>query len=208
MKSGFLVLLVLLCFSAKGQWLSLADVKILSRQNATAEVSVPVMSGQGCPDLVQVQQQIQNDTVFAQCFYNISGVWPAIGCSRTDTIIITGLHAQIHYVNISINLEEVDTTYRNLDDTTISLYPTGISETVKETVRIYPNPATDYVVLEGLAVGEWLQVFNAVGQPVLRMRATAAREVLSLASFRSGCYWVVIMDSKQQLRRSMFSKIE
>jgi hypothetical protein len=62
-------------------------------------------------------------------------------------------------------------------------------------VRVYPNPATDAVVVEG-AAGAKLELLNALGQQAGSFSVQQARQVISLRELPAGIYLLQITDQK------------
>jgi len=62
-------------------------------------------------------------------------------------------------------------------------------------VRVYPNPATDAVVVEG-AAGAKLELINALGQQAGSFSVQQAKQVISLRNLPAGIYLLQITDEK------------
>ena len=62
-------------------------------------------------------------------------------------------------------------------------------------VRVYPNPATDAVVVEG-AAGAKLELLNALGQQAGSFSIQQAKQVISLRELPAGIYLLQITDEK------------
>lgn len=61
-----------------------------------------------------------------------------------------------------------------------------------ETIRLYPNPASDFLRLEGQQAGSILKVFNALGEKVLERRINGKEASIDIANFASGVYTIFI----------------
>jgi hypothetical protein len=79
---------------------------------------------------------------------------------------------------------------------TVQLIITSIKEPVVG-IRLYPNPSTGTVYLEGLEPGAMIQVYNIVGVPVITRTAQHVNEILSMESQPAGLYFVVISNGKE-----------
>lgn len=116
-----------------------------------------------CPELSDYTVERKDDSLILQLYYDVSGVWPMVGCEQIDTLDIA-LDKTISNVSIlsnSINYNR-DTADHNGQDTvlisdTTLFNPTGISvvNTLNRYIKIAPNPVADYLHLEarqGVAV--------------------------------------------------------
>jgi len=73
--------------------------------------------------------------------------------------------------------------------------PTTIEEN-ENTLSVYPNPTTDYVMVSGLAIGTNYTVLNNLGQVVL---SNAYNGSIELSSLPSGYYSLVADDLKETI---------
>lgn len=62
--------------------------------------------------------------------------------------------------------------------------------------KVFPNPASNYLVIEGISSEIQIDIFNQLGQPVLRQKANSNREHLSLEQLASGVYFVVLKNDQ------------
>lgn len=70
---------------------------------------------------------------------------------------------------------------------------TDISENQNVTTRIYPNPATDFINIEGINAGT-IQVFNSLGQLVRSLENT---RIVDVRNYPSGIYMMVINNERK-----------
>ncbi len=56
------------------------------------------------------------------------------------------------------------------------------------TVRMYPNPAADYILVDGVEAGSQIVVYNVLGQVIISKEATAANERINLSEIAAGSY--------------------
>jgi hypothetical protein len=70
----------------------------------------------------------------------------------------------------------------------------GLNESDRQGLRLVPNPASDWVVVEGLDGPSELQVIAASGHIVRQVAANEARVALSLAGLAEGVYVVQCRD--------------
>jgi cupin superfamily acireductone dioxygenase involved in methionine salvage len=67
----------------------------------------------------------------------------------------------------------------------------------KELVKIYPNPATDHLYIEGS--GQEVSIFDLLGKKVLEQKMDATATKISLPRLPSGTYHVVVRTAQQQM---------
>jgi len=72
---------------------------------------------------------------------------------------------------------------------------TSVSENQNVTAKIYPNPATDFVIIEGIDV-ETIKVFNSVGQLV---ESTEKHQSIDVRNYQHGVY-MLIVNGKEIIR--------
>ena len=72
-------------------------------------------------------------------------------------------------------------------------YFIGLDETAEETLRIYPNPASEAIHLEGVEQGRLVTVFDLAGRKVIE---TAFAPEIALKGLRSGLYIVRVTTDK------------
>ena len=60
------------------------------------------------------------------------------------------------------------------------------------TCSIYPNPATDKLVIENAADGASISIFNVVGRLVYKGTISSSRELINIQSFAPGSYFARI----------------
>lgn len=72
--------------------------------------------------------------------------------------------------------------------------PTGISPVNKTSVIIYPDPATDIININGLAVGQTVVMCNLLGQQVCKVNATGNEQKLIVSSYAPGIYLLQVFN--------------
>ncbi len=80
---------------------------------------------------------------------------------------------------------------------------TGIGEdALADNIRVYPNPATDYVTIETPQDAQ-LQVVNFLGQLMLEKEATGTSTQVDVSGFESGIYFARIMKDGESITKRM-----
>lgn len=83
---------------------------------------------------------------------------------------------------------------RKLEDLQIIL--NTIDPELGQQVKVYPNPATGFVVIETKTSVEQVTLFNSLGQPVRVLSEVSGNQMLNLAQIPSGLYNVVFRNGQ------------
>jgi hypothetical protein len=65
--------------------------------------------------------------------------------------------------------------------------------------RIFPNPATNYITVEGIKEGELAQIFNVNGQLVKEFQMQSSSHRLTIDELPSGTYFVKMGEQVKKL---------
>ena len=75
---------------------------------------------------------------------------------------------------------------------------TGVQNRVDQEVSLYPNPASDRVVLDGLQDGEAeVRIHDLSGRLVLTRRASGPTTALDITALAPGCYVVKVLQGDE-----------
>ncbi|MEG1572909.1 MAG: choice-of-anchor J domain-containing protein, partial [Bacteroidales bacterium] len=79
----------------------------------------------------------------------------------------------------------------------IGFIPVGIEKNdFADQINIYPNPAQNYIFLEGLNQNATYEIYNIYGSMIKTNRTTKDREQISIADLSSGSYVIRIISNK------------
>jgi hypothetical protein len=84
---------------------------------------------------------------------------------------------------------------------TVDLTLTSSGKLLPAAIKMYPNPSSGTVYMEGLVAGSRIQVYNILGSPVLNRIVLDSTEVLSLENQPAGLYFVIISNKKEIIGR-------
>ena len=73
---------------------------------------------------------------------------------------------------------------------------TGVEETEEVEISIYPNPANDYVVCNGVPSGSTLSIITMSGAEVMNAKVYDAQQTINIAGLANGLYIVRIYGSE------------
>ena len=87
------------------------------------------------------------------------------------------------------------------DNTTTTIYEigtsVGVSSTVTEMIKMYPNPTVDRVIINGLTQGNRVRVINAAGIILRDVTVNNSTEYVSLAAQPAGIYVIVVSSGEK-----------
>lgn len=72
----------------------------------------------------------------------------------------------------------------------------SIKMDIKPTITIYPNPATNELIIKGLNRNETLCIYDANGGKVKQLKINGSPEIISLGDLAAGTYYVHIITEK------------
>jgi hypothetical protein len=108
--------------------------------------------------------------------------------------------------NQAWNWNDVDPAFR-FDDLTIysnaltveqinaiitAKIPTGLKETFRETVSVFPNPASEYIALKGLKSYANVEIMDIQGKTALKIYNISSGEKINMNKLKPGAYFVKI----------------
>jgi hypothetical protein len=68
----------------------------------------------------------------------------------------------------------------------------NFEETNFASIKVYPNPATDYITIDGMQLGEVVQIFSVNGQLMKEINPTASSMQYIVSDLASGTYFVKV----------------
>ena len=70
---------------------------------------------------------------------------------------------------------------------------TAVESITQETLKVYPNPANDYLMVEGVMTS--VEVYNTVGQCLLSRAVDGTNTSINLSSFNNGIYFLRVSNN-------------
>jgi hypothetical protein len=136
-------------------------------------------AGSTCPPFVNYTVTIIGDTLYVKAYYDTTGIWPAMGCGRTDTVIYNNsLPQNVTYIKMSTNA----ITYNNtppydpptmtIEDLYFHIFDLNLSNNnfnTKNKYNLYPNPTQGYIFISNDIDFEKIAVINNLGQIIVRL---------------------------------------
>ncbi|CAM4082526.1 MULTISPECIES: right-handed parallel beta-helix repeat-containing protein [Flavobacterium] len=65
-------------------------------------------------------------------------------------------------------------------------------------IKMYPNPAKDFFVLEGVSVGDIITISDVQGKQIMNITADQANQTIIVSSIKSGMYFVTVSGKIQK----------
>ncbi|HQN92966.1 MAG TPA: T9SS type A sorting domain-containing protein [Prolixibacteraceae bacterium] len=72
--------------------------------------------------------------------------------------------------------------------------------------KIYPNPASDYLIIDGILAGSKIEVISVNGQIVKSMVANRENETLQLSGIEKGLYMLIVKNENGQIEEKFMIK--
>jgi hypothetical protein len=87
-------------------------------------------------------------------------------------------------------------------------YSTARQVSFEQTSRIvvYPNPSTDYLIVEGLKSNEEIRIVNTNGQIVKALEASRNKSTINLDGLRQGAYFVKVVNGNSTVVQKLIVK--
>jgi hypothetical protein len=84
--------------------------------------------------------------------------------------------------------------------------PLDVREVAKSALKLYPNPAGDYVTLSSEAMIGEVTVLNALGQVVSKQNLAATEATIDVSAFSKGIYVVIAKVGNDLVRKQLIKK--
>lgn len=138
--------------------------------------------------------------------FGAGGIWGG-GDDTEHEVVVTPITLE-EWNSIDIPLSEFTglASMANLSQTIISADPiktvnidnlyfyndntTSVSHMDEKALKLYPNPASDILQIEGVEKGEFVEVYNLTGKLVKKMQAQGS--AVSVADLKQGVYFVKV----------------
>ena len=149
-----------------------------------------------CPDLVFLEVDSSNSTLYINTFYDTRGLWPQVGCTAIDTSRILNNFNEFALVLVNTNLITIDSVITDsviahVDTDTLAINSlNNLSYQKNEQVHLYPNPATDFFKLGTYGVIKEVTIHDYLGRRLKTYNGN--REEYYIADLPPGTYLVRI----------------
>ncbi|WP_309640793.1 T9SS type A sorting domain-containing protein [Flavobacterium sp.] len=83
--------------------------------------------------------------------------------------------------------------------------PLGLEEISLESIAMYPNPATNQLVVNGLSLNEKISIYDLTGKLLLQKTTYNATETIDTSHLKSGLYFISL-ENGMVIRKGKFIK--
>ena len=121
----------------------------------------------------------------------------AVSYGTTLTVQATGKNDKCELTALTANGEDILATKKFVVKGATEVKATfvdhtGVETTVTQQVKLYPNPATDYVIVEGIAPASEVMLHSMTGELLCAMQADAEGHLqIDLTALSDGVYLLV-----------------
>jgi len=88
----------------------------------------------------------------------------------------------------------------------ITVTKVGVDRFSNSDIRMYPNPSTGFVTMEGVKAGSAVKMVNTVGAVVMNMVTTTDNETINIENQKSGIYMLVVSSDNRVVCNFKFIK--
>ena len=166
-------------------------------------------AGETCPNLSDFTFQKSDKTLYLGLYYDISGMWPQLGCTSTDTSYIGKLDSGKYIMYVHLNkIFDSDTTFSIHQDTlefNVANTASIIDNNLKN-LNIYPIPTNDLLFIE---IPESIKVkslilFNLQGKQIIKFDPELKK--FKITGIDSGLYFLSILTNKGSVTKKVLVK--
>jgi hypothetical protein len=153
--------------------------------------SLPVVSGNNDVDPADNEQYIVN--AYPGCTYTWT-VSNGLILSGQDNDTLNVLWNDASMGTIYVYQTDTLTGCQLMDGLAVYINAVGTDELSQGAWKWYPNPASDWVNLEGLALNAEVKLFDATGRLMHQFIATESLVKLNVQAYESGVYFIQVKD--------------
>ncbi len=125
---------------------------------------------------------------------------------RDNNLILTASSSTFNYTDANVSNGSykycVKAVYNNetsvcTESETVTTSNTQLNND-KINIKIYPNPAKDIILINNCKIGDYLEIFDAVGKKVLTKNINKNESKININKFKPGIYFLKINSNKGQ----------
>ena len=163
-----------------------------------------------CPTLQFYDIHLSNGNMIIDLYYDITGVWPMVGCSQYDQIVVNPFDTAICNLLVKTNIITYDTIGSGIDTIfqadldTFNFCETSIEQNRQnQKLKLYPNPTNDKLYLEYLGYLKLTEIIinDFKGNPIRNLN-TNKREFY-IGDLASGIYIIQIKTENEVIRKKL-----
>jgi hypothetical protein len=155
------------------------------------EGSLPVISGNDDVDPADNEQYTVNTYPGCTYTWNVSN---GLILSGQDNDTLNVLWNDAAMGTIYVYQTDTATGCQWVDGLAVFINAVGTDEVTSQVWKIYPNPASDVINLEGLSINANIIVMDATARIIDQLNATESTLRLNVSDYESGIYLIQVKD--------------
>ena len=212
-RYSFAVLYTALSINVFSQWIcgtmvSPSSPSINDDIKVIVSAGFPFGYGPTCPSLDTVELFYNGNEVRLELYYDISGVWPLVGCSTTDTANTGNWSAGNYQLFLYSNtIFDSDTNFHQ-DGDTLEIQvndQAGLqSSDIAGFLKIYPNPARNSIFIDKPDKLKFssIELYDLTGTFIRKFKNNS--EYLNLEGINPGLYQLIFNTEHSQFHQKLF----
>jgi len=130
--------------------------------------------------------------------------WHKIATVSSNNCLDQNLEKKCYQYYVQAMYEEGSSEPGNTSE---ACFLTGMVDPVAAGIKVYPNPAEDFLAIEMNALIEHIMVYNATGNRIMEIAVNGTRLQLNVAGFAPGIYNLRFVTHKGDCFKSRFVKL-
>ena len=134
--------------------------------------------------------------------WNFEGGTPETSTEQNPTVIYTA--AGTYDVSLTVYSESGSSTLTKEDYIVVSDL-SGINNRLPENVKIYPNPASTQITVEGVNIRKIL-ITDMLGKIVFSSKSEQDKQVIDVSNFNKATYFITVITNSGEITKSITIK--
>lgn len=102
--------------------------------------------------------------------------------------------------SLDLNIFDVDNTSDEQNVTfNVESFPVSLTDVEVENIKIYPNPASDYIKISNPEGIETMELYNLIGKKVRTFNVGSSNSTFNISSLPKGMYLIRLLDSDNDI---------
>ena len=168
----------------------------VSQHNFSFQTFFSFGYGPTCPQLINPEFVIDNNTLYVKGYYDIRGAWPQAGCQSFNTITYNStIPSNVTQIIMSTNVIKYgssETEFEIVENVYIGIFNINLSTPYnpnKNKITFYPNPTKDKINISNDLDFSKIYVSNSLGQ-IISVIDNNQSGIYDLHNIKSGIYYM------------------
>jgi len=160
--------------------------------------------GATCPQLINPEYIVDNNTLYVKGYYDIRGPWPHAGCQSFNTVTYNNtIPSNVSQIIMSTNVikygatadefEIVENVYTRTFEINLST-----SDNFRAKMKIYPNPTKDKINILNDLDYSTISISNNLGQIITVINKNQIG-IYDLQHIKSGMYYITFYSNSNKI---------